>query len=281
MSMDADKGMCPDILELNALLDGGETAPGVAEHVAACEKCSAKLAVYRRFDQALQRHMAPPADLGERIRAAVEQAATENSATTSWWMSPAFRLAAAFVVTVGALTLLAAALGRNHPLDKGPSVAAAPTQAPGQRPASLANGRDSAPAASVPRSFPLPASSPVSDNVLARVSLDSGKMPMNHGMARPASIPPFVRHVWSVADVDNSVKYLKKVLPPDHYSYGVEDGNVFFQVTMPDDQVQGLVDNLARNKWHLVTSDAPQPEKPALFTHQPVRYRLVLAGRDD
>jgi len=269
--MSADQGMscCPDTMELNALHDGLEVSPGVAEHATSCDACIAVLAAYRRADAALRRCLTPPADLKDRIRVAVEELSVRPSVAPRWYMTPVFRLAAAFVVTVGALGVLVAVLGRGPQHDTGTAVAETTTTQDGPNLAGAPSTNEA-----------LINSAQGATKLVGATSGNDASLAASMLPAK-AVIPAHVRHVWSVDDVDEGMRHLKQRLPEGAYLAGVENGNPFIQVTLPDEQVQRLVDDLADRKWRLVNNDTPQPQQPAAFTHHDVRYRLVLAGRND
>src|SRR5262245_21667382 len=98
---------CRDAQEvLSALIDGehaGERHDGVATHVAGCPSCTALATEYRRIGESLRAvaYVAPPADLGDKVRARL--ALEARSARRAWqldarrWMQQA----AALLVVVG------------------------------------------------------------------------------------------------------------------------------------------------------------------------------------
>jgi hypothetical protein len=93
-------------------------------------------------------------------------------------------------------------------------------------------------------------------------------------------VPPRVRHVWVVNDVNAAKRTVLDSLPKDA-SVTVatsEDGTVAIQAVLPDRALQGLVDTLAEAGMSLLSPTAPQPNraKNLIVTGRMVRYDMDL-----
>ena len=306
---------CPDPIELSSWHDG-EGELDLEGHVEECTKCRETVDFYRRVDQALRNTPEPQSVLKGKILSAC---ACEKASAPLFSFVPLLRIAAVFVIVVAVGYSVLMDLGgergegaaANPPSEiaitvngKTMKMAEAEGVAGGVSAPSL---RDQAEytvlvkrgkeirALYGPRQMPFSSLQPLPRNDVGGSRLVSAAMApavsntaLGNSQVTPAILPRRVRHVWVVDSLDAGKNEFLEQLPdgalcsicdPETHK---DSSSVCFSVELGEEQLQGLVDQLSRSGWALVSSALPQPGEPSrlLLTGESVSYICELVASE-
>lgn len=280
---------CPSPVDLSAWLDG-EHSVSLEAHLATCKKCRRVVAFYRCMDQVVRGASQPDGGLPERIICACLEESGRTPVLAMPVLRNSLKLAAAVAVLAGAGFWLL----RTQSTRIGAGGNAVAIHAPGSV---MPDESPVSPPAPAERKTVVAQQSPGTGSHLGnRLSAASLRMastqsrysaPRRRTVIPPRSlqVPGHVSQVWVVSDLEQSSGDFVRTLPEKSRCVDRRnlDGATDFRVVLPDDQLPGLVNSLARKGYALVTPNGPQPETPKQawrLTHRNVWYDVrLVAGR--
>jgi len=267
---------CPSASQLSSWYDGEEEAD-LSEHIASCPRCRGILESYRRMDEAVRVASRCPDGLAGRIKTACRESGRE-AAEPDVLSFPAVWYAAA---GIAAILLVGAFLAMPLAGDHAQESRVAKNPVPEVSPPVSTPSRKADAVKSPSREEKVAKNSHDPINSSSLVMVDSSGRPGNS--RSPVIIPPRVRHVWVVHDLELCQKKLLQSLPQGCASQrvGHGDGAVQYEILIPDGKLQALVDELAGEGWSLVSPGVPQPGVARKVVEQgiTVRYDVELVGK--
>jgi len=282
---------CPTPVDLSAWLDD-EHPEALDAHVAVCDKCRRVVTFYRYMDHVVRNASKPDSDLAERISCACREHSGRTYVLPMPFLRNSFKIAAAVAVLAGAGFWLV----RMQPPRVGPGSTAVAMHAASS--AALDGQAARPPLPAMPNTVvvqPAGAGSRLGGRISAAsvrmASTQPGaSMARRRGTIRSGAllIPGHVSQVWVVSNLKQSSNDFLRLLPARSRLVDRRelDGAIDFRIVLPDGQLPGLVDSLARKGYALISPNGPQPETPKQawrVTNKNVWYdvRLVSGRRPE
>ncbi len=267
---------CPPVEKLSEWHDE-KVDRAVGRHLEECVPCRKVVGDYCLIDRTVRRRTAAaaPADLAARISAKCRELPPPTALQQFWWAPAAWRAAAALAVLLG---IWGAVFYHQRELVSGSSV---PTLAASQPaaavPAPVAIPPPPPPPAAVADSAPArtlsPAAAMAAANVPPVTALRPGDLSLataaaGRGPALKQGVPvrqvnAVVHHIWLVDDPRAQIDAILKLLPANLAKAEVDSANQSMTVSLPDNLLQMLVDNLGASGAALVSPEYPQPGESA------------------
>ncbi len=265
MKEETTEHSCLTLEQLEELYSGSGT-PEEHQHLEQCAVCQAKLQEMQRLDAMVAEAIQPPEGLSERVLAAVQR---EKSGMIQSRLKLFRRLtytaAAAIVIVLGL------SIWTYGPVEEGTEAVAAKSMQP------------------VVAESSQPAYEPLFTGKYARnvlkgnATLDNANVKtVGSAAAKPYTvspvtgevIPPVVEHVWSVANQEKSVAFLKQVASANQRQFDMRENESYHEcaLALKDTEAQELADKLASYGWNLLSPSLPQPNSTenVIFTENPV-----------
>ncbi|MBT3376373.1 MAG: hypothetical protein HN742_11645 [Lentisphaerae bacterium] len=283
---------CPSVEDLSAFHDDALNDGSVGEHVADCTSCRSTIDTYTVIDDAVQSLGDTPANLAERIQ---EQCKSLKPEPLMFRVmgSPIWRHAAAAAAVALIAVAIHYAVDSSSPASSSHAAAISPEDSLTHAPETVVV----VPPAELPQLPPQPGPEytgrdgaiPSTDLTRVNAGGTAKAVPGTVSLAnavRKAIVPPRVKHVWVVKNVEEAIEMLQRALPEGISCTTTGDiGNkASLQLLLTDEQLQALVDRLAEAGWPLLSPGVPQPRKGAelLLSRSVVRYDidLVIPGRE-
>jgi hypothetical protein len=251
---------CPDQEELSAWLDG-QNGQGVEQHISECLDCREKVEFYQRIDTALQSRTQPADDLVWRIEKTCAElvAAPAPRLWIVQWAPRLLRIAAifAFICAVALMTKLmnsgaedqsqAVAINSNQQVPK-----TAPQTVIENEEVTFGVANNGRPDLYSERDLRLVTPEDQLQRALREAVQEQPQL---------AVLPESVHHVWVVENLADSRRLLEQHLPAEAawLCATKKDRAMCFRISLSDQLLQGLVDQLQAAGWALVTPGLPQP----------------------
>ena len=263
MKEESSEQSCLTLEQLEEL-HGGAGTPEERLHVAQCASCQAKLHEMEELDAMVATAIQPPEGLSERVLAAVRRDKPGMlQSRLKMFRRLTYAVAAAIVIVLGL------SIWTYGPVEEAEGTLAAESAQPAYEP--LFTGKYS-------RS-PLKGT-PLSEDANLKTVGSSTTRPYTSSPATGVVFPQVVEQVWSVADVERGIAFLKQVADVNQRQFDLHENEAYheFALALKDTEAQELADKLASYGWSLLSPSVPQPNSTenVMFTENPVIYKLKL-----
>ena len=263
MKEETSEQSCLTLEQLEELHSGSGTVEERL-HVAQCASCQAKLQEMEKLDAMVATAIQPPEDLSERILAAVQRDKSGMlQSRLKMFRRLTYAVAAAIVIVLGL------SIWTYGPVEEAEGTLAAESAQPAYEP--LFTGKYS-------RSFLK--GTHASENANLKTVGSTSPKPTIASPATAVFITPVAEQVWSVADVEKGIAFLKEVADVNNKRFEQRENESFHEcaLVLKDTEAQELADKLASYGWSLLSPSLPQPDSTenVMFTENPVIYKLKL-----
>ena len=263
MKEETSEQSCLTLEQLEELHSGSGTVEERL-HVAQCASCQAKLQEMDRLDAMVAEAIQPPEGLSERVLAAVRRDKPGMlQSRLKMFRRLTYATAAAIIIVLGL------SIWTYGPVEEAEGTLAAEPVQPAYEP--LFTGKYA--------SGPLKGTHVPENANLKTVGSTSSK-PYTASHATDVVFPPVVEQVWSVADVEKGIEFLKQVASTNQRQFDLRENESFHEcaLALKDTEAQELADKLASYGWSLLSPSLPQPDSTenVMFTENPVIYKLKL-----
>ena len=263
MKEEMSEQSCLSLEQLEELYSGSGT-PEERQHLDQCAACQAKLREMQRLDAMVAEAIQPPEGLSERVLGAVQR---ERPGLIQSRLKMFRRLT--YTVAAAILIVLGLSIWTYGPVEETEGQVVAESAQPAYEP--LFTGKYG--------KTPLKGMS-APDNANVKTVGSASAKPYTASPVTGMVFPPVVEQVWSIADVEKGIEFLKQVAEVNQRQFDMRENESYheFALALKDTEAQELADKLASYGWSLLSPSLPQPGRTenVMFTENPVIYKLKL-----